>query len=386
MGDAFPPIPDYCWEGRLGTVIAMLCLLYMFMTLRLKAISGFTYSTFSPRGLSSACVMLATVLLTAYTCITIWNYTVWYRLRGLWQSSVMAATDEEANELLVVLRALIPQHRKTVCFIMRMLLVTVLWLVKGSFVLVYFEFRKELPRATRWLLFGITGLLVTSYFGIWIATGVEIETALNFEGYSPTAGAGVVLFTPPNTWSTWTVNNGVLKGKYNQGPTYLVVELIITSLNAGTDLMILGLIYSIFRHLRLAAGKGSFRAASLLIVLSVVSITIATIRLIIMLSGMRDINFRLAFDSLTEFEAFIAGCAACIPAMRVLARGAPKGSFGFAAGWATFGSRRSRNTYKSGCSSSDIDLEARPKSLDAGLDLSPPPSSDATPHRHSFPL
>jgi hypothetical protein len=58
-----------------------------------------------------------------------------------------------------------------------------------------------------------------------------------FHRYSPTAGAGVVLFTPPNTWSTWTVTEDVLKGKHHELPTYLIVELIITSLNAGTDLM-----------------------------------------------------------------------------------------------------------------------------------------------------
>jgi hypothetical protein len=76
---------------------------------------------------------------------------------------------------------------------MRMILVTSLWLVKGSFVLVYFEFCKQLPRTTRWLLFFITGLLLSSYISLWIATGVEIQTSLEFEGYVPS-----LLFTSPN--------------------------------------------------------------------------------------------------------------------------------------------------------------------------------------------
>jgi hypothetical protein len=46
--------------------------------------------------------------------MVIWNYTVWYRLRGLWETSVMADTDEEADQLLVILRQLIPPNRKEV--------------------------------------------------------------------------------------------------------------------------------------------------------------------------------------------------------------------------------------------------------------------------------
>jgi len=55
--------------------------------------------------------------------------------------------------------------------------------------------------------------------------------------YSPVAGAGVALFTPPNTWSTWTASDDVLRGHHNEVPSLLIVEIIITSLNAGTDLM-----------------------------------------------------------------------------------------------------------------------------------------------------
>jgi hypothetical protein len=112
-----------------------------------------------------------------------------------------------------------------------------------------------------------------------------------------------------------------------------------------TGLTVLVLVYCIFRHLNLAGGKGHFRAASMLIILSALSIVIAIVRLGIMISRMEEINLRLAFDSLTEFEAFIAGCAACIPAMRILVRGGgSKGSFGFPAGWGSFGNRLSRGS------------------------------------------
>lgn len=104
------------------------------------------------------------------------------------------------------------------------------------------------------------------------------------------------------------------------------------------------LIVCIFRHLNLAGGKNHYRAASMLIALSTLSIVIAVARLIIMLTGMQRISFRLAFDSLTEYEAFIAVCAACIPAMRVLARGGgSKLIVGFPDNWGAFGSRLSRS-------------------------------------------
>lgn len=104
------------------------------------------------------------------------------------------------------------------------------------------------------------------------------------------------------------------------------------------------LIICIFRHLNLAGGKNHFRAASMLIALSTLSIVIAIVRLGIMLTGMEHITLRLAFDSLTEYEAFIAVCAACIPAMRVLARGGgSKLIVGFPENWGTFGSRLSRS-------------------------------------------
>lgn len=107
---------------------------------------------------------------------------------------------------------------------------------------------------------------------------------------------------------------------------------------------VLILVYFIFRYLSLARGRNHFRSMLLLLCLSSLSIIIAAIRLGIMLSGMEAINFRLAFDSLTEFEAFVAACAACIPAMRVLARGGGnKLEFGFPDNWLSLGSRFSKS-------------------------------------------
>lgn len=72
---------------------------------------------------------------------------------------------------------------------MRMMLVTVLWLVKGSFVMPYYEFAQQLPQRTKFLLYTITAILLASYIGLWIATAVEMEMSLAFEGYIPIACA-----------------------------------------------------------------------------------------------------------------------------------------------------------------------------------------------------
>ncbi|KAF8537780.1 hypothetical protein BDD12DRAFT_845221 [Trichophaea hybrida] len=331
--DVPPPTSDWCWEGRLGSTITMLCILYIFMSLRVKAVHRL-YSNISARGISGAFVMAATVLCTVYTSMVIWNYTVWYRIRGLYEHSLNIPDENQANELLPILRSLIPSNRREVAFAMRMMLVTVLWLVKGSFILVYYAFAPQLPRGTRYLLYGTTAALLASYIAVWSITGFDMKVAIELEGYSPVAGAGVALFTPPNTWSTWTVSEDVLRGRHDEVPSLLTVEIVITSLNAGTDLLLLILVYFIFRYLNLARGRNHFRSMLLLLTLSSLSIVIAAFRLGIMLSGMKAINFRLAFDSLTEFEAFVAACAACIPAMRVLARGGGnKLEFGFPENW-----------------------------------------------------
>ena len=66
---------------------------------------------------------------------------------------------------------------------MRMMLVTVLWLVKGSFILVYYAFAAELPRATRFLLYATSAVLILSYGAVWAVTAVDMDMSLKLEGY-----------------------------------------------------------------------------------------------------------------------------------------------------------------------------------------------------------
>ena len=121
----------------------------------------------------------------------------------------------------------------------------------------------------------------------------------------------------------------------------------------------------IFRHLSLARGKTHLRAMRLLLVLSLMSIVVALARFSIMVSeGMQQMNFRLAFDTLTEFEAFLAACAACIPAMRVLARGGGnKLEFGFPENWASRISRSIRGSTSGSSTSGHLNRGRRRPSL-----------------------
>ena len=118
MGDqrfqAPPPTADFCWEGRLACCIVLLCILYTFMSLRVKAVHGF-HKHLSARGVSGSFVFLATLLCTIYTSMVIWNYSIWYRIRGLYEHSLTVPDESMADRVLPLLRSLVPSNRKEVC-------------------------------------------------------------------------------------------------------------------------------------------------------------------------------------------------------------------------------------------------------------------------------
>jgi hypothetical protein len=64
---------------------------------------------------------------------------------------------------------------------MRIILVTVLWLVKFSFLIIYYEFPKYLPFKTRMLLHGSAAFIVLSYIAVWIVTAAQWKEALGRE-------------------------------------------------------------------------------------------------------------------------------------------------------------------------------------------------------------
>lgn len=70
-----------------------------------------------------------------------------------------------------------------VAFAMRMLLVTVLWLVKMSFLVIYYEFPEVLPFKTRMFLHTTTAFVVLSYFAVWLVTSMQWSEAIDREAY-----------------------------------------------------------------------------------------------------------------------------------------------------------------------------------------------------------
>lgn len=93
--------------------LVLMVLLWLFTALRFKALRGISYPCFSPRGIAGGCIIGVTAIMTAYGAIVIWNYTVWYNIRGLHEESWKTRDDE----LLVELRNMLPneEKRKLVC-------------------------------------------------------------------------------------------------------------------------------------------------------------------------------------------------------------------------------------------------------------------------------
>ena len=96
MGDIPPPTADHCREGRLGTAIILLCILYAFMRLRVKVVYGSLIRKFRLEGSRGPlyCLLQCYVRYSEYPLsrrdgngmhllnAVIWNYMVWYRIRG----------------------------------------------------------------------------------------------------------------------------------------------------------------------------------------------------------------------------------------------------------------------------------------------------------------
>lgn len=64
---------------------------------------------------------------------------------------------------------------------MRLILVTVLWLVKLSFVVIYYEFPKYFPKRTRILLHVTMAFIIIGYASVWIVTAVDWKQAMKRE-------------------------------------------------------------------------------------------------------------------------------------------------------------------------------------------------------------
>ncbi|TGZ82541.1 hypothetical protein EX30DRAFT_363075 [Ascodesmis nigricans] len=343
------PTPDFCWEGRLALILTLLTSLCFFATLRFKALRGSNYPAFSPRGIAGGCVGAIVMMCTVYMAAFVWNYSVWYKVRGMheraWKNgddgmveTVWGMMPQEGNRKAVCMRLklygeeelkLIEGVIGVVCaendlgyrvvagqWIANNRMLLIIGVVRFSFVLIFYEFRATLQMRTRLWLYLTTGSLGISYVLLWVVTAVDLTGIMELERYSPTAGAGVTLFTPLATWSNFRPQIG------NDISTLLVTEVTITTFNVATDILLLITVTIIFKQLSHSSpGRNKqFRAASLMMILFFTSLTIAIIRFGVLLSRMKTLYTRLAFDTLTDVEAFIAGIAACMPAVRVLVR------------------------------------------------------------------
>ncbi|KAL7275520.1 hypothetical protein RUND412_001545 [Rhizina undulata] len=298
---------DFCWEGRLVLTIFLFTILIVFTVLKLWASWPRRYDRWSPRWMANVCTIIVALLATVYTVVVIWNYNFVLRARVIYNHD-----PEEARPWLEEKENMISEWKFSIA--LRITLVAVLWLVKISFVVIYFEFSAELKRRTRFLL-TFTGFTIGStFFAIFVMIIVDlVRNDFHFTSES---------YKYPPLLIPITAYAGAGQIWRNRGnPTLLtseLIELIISVFNTITDILLVVLTYAIFGHLHVS--KYNLRGAGLMLFLGSFTVSIACVRLGMLATGMNKLQVIIAFDTMTDMEAFIAGCAACLPGVRLLWR------------------------------------------------------------------
>jgi len=194
----------------------------------------------------------------------------------------------------------------------------VLWLVKVAFVVIYFEFSKELSHRTRVLLYitiaaiAITFVFVICLYSLWC---LPVSTNWAFGEL---------------------IQSHACRGS-------LAPSVIVSVINVLVDILIMVVGFTIVRSLKL--GGSSFRSAYLIITIGTLTVLVAFIRMIVLALRMKkqdsayngiyngavggetsmdrtsiSIPIQESVVGYTEVEAILACIAACLPGIRVLFR------------------------------------------------------------------
>ncbi|RPA95470.1 hypothetical protein L873DRAFT_1697830 [Choiromyces venosus 120613-1] len=304
--------------GHVVLIWTLVLVLYIVLGLRTWALRNTNYSIFSPRGISTLCIAL-TVTLTTVVCATVtWSlagpmHTVpkvvlstLYNL-DLPESGVIIFKGDPRKPLETVFK---------VNFGSMILFYVVLWLVKVAFIVIYFEFSKELSRRTRMLLYiTIAAIAITFAFVICLYSLWCLPLSAN-----------------------WAFSELI---QSNACRASLAPSVIVSVINVLVDVLIMAAGFSIVRSLNL--GRNNFRSAYLIITIGILTIVVAFIRMIVLVVRMNKQGeaynniFNDAMDGSTtmknvyvpiqesvvgyaEVEAILACIAACLPGIRVLFR------------------------------------------------------------------
>ncbi|CAZ81520.1 unnamed protein product [Tuber melanosporum] len=303
--------------GHVVLIWTLVLVLYIVLGLRTWALRNTNYSMFSPRGISTLCIALTVALTTAVCAVVTWSLVG--PMHGVPKRVLTSLYNPDLPESGDIFFGPDPRAPLETVFKVNfgsmILFYVVLWLIKVSFVVIYFEFSKDLSRQTRTLLYiTIAAVAVTFVFVICLYSLWCLPVSAN-----------------------WAFNDLVQSGTCRAS---LAPSVIISVINVLVDILIMVAGFSIVRSLNL--GRSNFRSASLIIAVGILTVVVAFIRMIVLVVRMK--NRDRAYDGIyndavhdkdtmnvyvpiqesvvgyAEVEAILACIAACLPGIRVLFR------------------------------------------------------------------
>ncbi|KAI5805686.1 hypothetical protein EDC01DRAFT_753365 [Geopyxis carbonaria] len=304
-------------ENHARLIWVLMVVLYCVIGLRYWALRRVTYDKLSPRGISSMCILATVFMVTALASITTWN------LIGPYKDVVTSGVGaiDSLDDIPEGVDIQVGTYQKDVDiepkfetvwkvnFASMAIFYTALWLVKASFIVIYFEFSKDLSNRTRRLLYVSSVAMVVTYAFVML---VHLMWCLPMD----------------KNWDyDILVNPGSCRAE-------IAPSVINSVINVLTDLLLMCAGFAIIRSLNL--GRSDFRAASLIILIGCLTILVALVRLICLVVLMHQQNKILREASgdnnivelpvqesivgYPEIEAILAAMATCLPALRVLFR------------------------------------------------------------------
>ncbi|KAG0639367.1 hypothetical protein HOY80DRAFT_963605 [Tuber brumale] len=304
--------------GHVVLIWTLVLALYIVLGLRTWALRNTNYSMFSPRGISTLCIALTVTLTTVVCAVVTWSLVgPMHNVPKHVLASIYNPDLPDSGALFIP--GSDPRRPMETVFKVNfgsmILFYVVLWLVKVAFVVIYFEFSKELTRRTRTILYiTIAAVAVTFVFVICLYCLWCIPVSAN-----------------------WAFNDLVQSNSCRASLAPSVIASVMGVL-VGILVMVAG--FSIVRSLNL--GGSNFRSASLIIAVGTLTVVVAFIRMIVLVVRMK--NRDKAYDGIyndavgeedtmhvyipiqesvvgyAEVEAILACIAACLPGIRVLFR------------------------------------------------------------------
>ncbi|PUU74554.1 hypothetical protein B9Z19DRAFT_1092502 [Tuber borchii] len=304
--------------GHVVLMWTLVLVLYTVLGLRTWALRNTSYSMFSPRGISTLCIALTVTLITVVCASVTWSLVgPLHAIPKIVLGTLYSSDLPDSGEIIFDGDPRGPLETVfKVNFASMILFYIVLWLVKVAFVVIYFEFSKELSHRTRVLLYiTIAAIAITFVFVICLYSLWCLPVSAN-----------------------WAFSELV---QSNTCRANIAPSVIVSVINVLVDILIMAAGFSIVRSLNL--GGSSFRSAYLIITIGTLTVLVAFIRMIVLVVRMKkqdkaynsiyndavgeqasmnstSVPIQESVVGYTEVEAILACIAACLPGIRVLFR------------------------------------------------------------------